>query len=81
AVPIPDEVGGAVIGVFVAVKKGAGAYENRINQHCQQNLEPYKAPRHIWLMDSLPKTPNGKINYKKLLTYLEEGKPSLKAVS
>ncbi|MGC9056240.1 MAG: class I adenylate-forming enzyme family protein, partial [Candidatus Saccharicenans sp.] len=81
AVPIPDEVGGAVIGVFVAVKKGAGAYENRINQHCQQNLETYKAPRHIWLMDSLPKTPNGKINYKKLLTYLEEGKPSLKAVS
>ncbi|MGB9906493.1 MAG: class I adenylate-forming enzyme family protein, partial [Candidatus Saccharicenans sp.] len=81
AVPIPDEVGGAVIGVFVAVKKGSGVDENRIKQHCQQNLEPYKIPRHIWLMDSLPKTPNGKINYKKLLTYLEEGKPSLKVVS
>jgi len=72
AVPIPDEIGGAVIGIFAATKKGARLDETRIKQHCQQNLEPYKMPRHIWLMDSLPKTPNGKINYKELMSRLQK---------
>lgn len=70
AVPIPDDIGGAVIGVFIVMKREAGLSEIQVKQHCQQNLEPYKIPRHIWLLDALPKTPNGKINYKELRSRL-----------
>lgn len=70
AVPVPDDIGGTIIGVFLTSKKEARLNELKVRQHCQQNLEPYKIPRHIWLVDSLPKTPNGKINYKKLMSEL-----------
>ncbi len=80
AVPVPDEIGGAIIGIFVAGRKGTRLDENLIRQHCQHNLEPYKMPRHIWLMDSLPKTANGKINYKKLTGSLKKGKPLKKPI-
>ncbi len=72
AVPIPDDIGGAVIGVFIVIKSGAGLNEARVKQHCQHNLEPYKVPRYVWLVDSLPKTPNGKINYKELMSQAQK---------
>ncbi|MGB4704325.1 MAG: AMP-binding protein [Candidatus Saccharicenans sp.] len=72
AISIADELGGEVIGVFVVMKKGAEFSEARIKQFCQKNLGPYKVPRHVWLVDSLPKTPNGKINYKELRLQLQK---------
>jgi amino acid adenylation domain-containing protein len=72
AVPVPDDIGGEVVGLFLAARKGAKVDEAQIKQFCQQNLEPYKVPRYIWLMDSLPKTPNGKIDYKRLTSWVEK---------
>ncbi len=72
AVPVPDDIGGAVIGVFIVIKKGARLNETQVRQHCQQNLEPYKVPRHVRLVDSLPKTQNGKINYKELMSQVQK---------
>lgn len=72
ALPLPDDIGGEVIGLFVAGKKGSKIDEAQIKQFCQQNLEPYKIPRHIWLKDSLPRTPNGKIDYKKLAGWINK---------
>jgi len=72
AVPVSDDIGGAVVGVFVTSKKDVKLNETQVRQHCQQNLEPYKVPRHVWLVDSLPKTPNGKINYKQLMSRLHK---------
>ncbi|MGQ9801710.1 MAG: class I adenylate-forming enzyme family protein [Candidatus Saccharicenans sp.] len=72
ALPVSDDIGGEVIGLFVASKKGSKIDEAQIKQFCQQNLEPYKIPRHIWLKDSLPRTPNGKIDYKKLTAWLNK---------
>lgn len=72
AVAVPDEIGGAVIGVFITTKKAVRLNETQVKEHCQKNLEPYKIPRHFWLVDSMPKTPNGKINYKKLMSELRK---------
>jgi Acyl-CoA synthetases (AMP-forming)/AMP-acid ligases II len=72
AVPIPDDIGGEVVGLFLAARKGTKVDEAQIKQFCQQQLEPYKVPRYIWLMDSLPKTPNGKIDYKKLTDWVKK---------
>ena len=72
AVPIPDDIGGEVVGLFLAARKGTKVDEAQIKQFCQQQLEPYKVPRYIWLMDSLPKTSNGKIDYKKLTDWVKK---------
>lgn len=74
AVPVPDEIGGTVVGVFVVFQKGAALSENQLRQYCQRHLEPYKVPRHIWFRKSLPKTTTGKVDYKKLKQMAEEMK-------
>jgi acyl-CoA synthetase (AMP-forming)/AMP-acid ligase II len=76
AVPVPDEIGGQVIGVFVTAKKGLRLEEDQIKKFCQQYLEPYKIPRYIWAMKSLPKTANGKVDYKKLMNSLDKFMPA-----
>ena len=75
AIPFPDELGGEVVGVFVVKKKESRLDEKRLRQLCQQQLEPHKIPRYIWFVDSLPKTANGKINYRLIIslpTYRKE---------
>ncbi|HRV06761.1 MAG TPA: AMP-binding protein [Candidatus Saccharicenans sp.] len=79
AVPIPDEIGGEVIGVCLVAKKGKKITEDQIRQFCRQYLEPYKIPRRIWQLKSLPKTANGKIDYKKLLDSLKNSETGQKA--
>jgi len=71
AVPVPDEIGGEVIGVFGVAKKGKKITEDQIKQYCRQYLEPYKVPRQVWLVESLPKTGHGKIDYKKLVNSIK----------
>lgn len=68
AVPVPDEVAGLVIGVFLVVRKGFEFNENRIMEHCRKFLEHYKIPRYVWPVKSLPRTGNGKIDYRKLVS-------------
>ena len=68
AIPFPDELGGEVVGVFVVKKKESRLDEKRLRQLCQQQLEPHKIPRYIWFVDSLPKTDNGKINYRLIIS-------------
>jgi len=79
AVSVPDEIGGEVIATFVVVKKGKKITEDQIRQFCRQYLEPYKIPRRIWWLKSLPKTANGKIDYKKLLDSLKSSETGQKA--
>ncbi len=79
AVPIPDEIGGEVIGVCLVAKKGKKITEDQIRQFCRQYLEPYKIPHRIWQLKSLPKTANGKIDYKKLLDSLKNSETGQKA--
>jgi len=79
AVSVPDEIGGEVIATFVVVKKGKKITEDQIRQFCRQYLEPYKIPRRIWWLKSLPKTANGKIDYKKLLDSLKNSETGQKA--
>ncbi|HOP59978.1 MAG TPA: AMP-binding protein [Candidatus Saccharicenans sp.] len=79
AIPVPDEIGGEVVGVFVVAKRGRKIAADQIKQFCRQYLEPYKIPRRIWQLKSLPKTANGKIDYKKLLDSLKNSETGQKA--
>ena len=45
----------------VVPKSGATLTEDQILQHCRQELSPFKAPKKVIFVETLPKTPTGKI--------------------
>ena len=49
------------IGAAVVLKAGADASPAELSQYVKSRLAAYKYPRRVWLADSLPKGPTGKI--------------------
>ena len=45
--------------------------ETAVLAYCQKNLDNYMVPKSVVFMDSLPKTPSGKIDKKKLMQGME----------
>jgi len=65
----PDPVRGEVVKAFVVVREGheAGADLARaLQEHVKKVTAPYKYPREIEFVDSLPKTVSGKIRRVEL---------------
>jgi long-chain acyl-CoA synthetase len=52
---------GEEVGAAVALKPGADAAPGELQQFVKERVAAYKYPRHVWLVDSLPKGPTGKI--------------------
>lgn len=63
---IPDEILGQAIKAFIVVKPGFNLDQNDILKFCKNNVENFMIPKYVEFIDSLPKTPNGKIDKKKL---------------
>ena len=55
-----DELGEEV-GAAVALKPGAAATPEELRAFVKERVAAYKYPRHVWLVDELPKGPTGKI--------------------
>nr|BFE77147.1 hypothetical protein GCM10020092_104480 [Actinoplanes digitatis] len=45
----------------VALKDGATATPDELREHVKAQAAAYKYPRHVWIVDELPKSPTGKI--------------------
>jgi long-chain acyl-CoA synthetase len=60
-VGIPHPELGEDVGAAVALKPGATADEAELRQFVKDRVAAYKYPRHVWLVDELPKGPTGKI--------------------
>ncbi len=60
-VGIPHAGLGEEIGAAVALKPGASATEDELRAFVKERVAAYKYPRHVWLVDELPKGPTGKI--------------------
>jgi long-chain acyl-CoA synthetase len=58
---LPHESLGEEIGAAVVLRNGEWASPEQLQAFVKERLAPYKYPRHVWLMDSLPKGPTGKI--------------------
>ena len=69
---VPDEVLGQAIRAFVVPQAGAELEERRLRRELMGRLENFMVPRDIILRESLPKSPNGKIDRKSLA---QEGAP------
>jgi long-chain acyl-CoA synthetase len=58
---IPHPELGEEVGAAIALKPGAQATESEIRDFVKANVAAYKYPRHVWIVDELPKGPTGKI--------------------
>lgn len=61
---VPDARFGERIVALVEPYPRAGANEAELREHVKGQLATYKAPRHVLLVDSVARAPNGKLDYK-----------------
>jgi long-chain acyl-CoA synthetase len=52
---------GEEVAAAVALKPGASAEVDELREFVKARVAAYKYPRHLWLVDALPKGPTGKI--------------------
>jgi len=65
----PDEIRGVIVKAFIILndkKSASDTLIKEIQMHCKEVAAPYKYPREIEFVDSLPKTQSGKIKRKEL---------------
>ena len=58
---IPHDELGEEVAAAIALKSGANATPGELREFVKQRVAAYKYPRHVWLVDELPKGPTGKI--------------------
>ncbi len=83
-VPAPDSHGLIKPKAFIVLREGGGSALSRslyedIKLHVKRTIGPWKYPRWIEIVDSLPKTATGKIQRFKLRTAGAAQPPAAKA--
>jgi long-chain acyl-CoA synthetase len=58
---VPHETHGEEVAAAVALKPGSTATAAELRDYVKARVAPYKYPRHVWLLESLPKGATGKI--------------------
>jgi len=59
---VPHKDYGEVLYAYVVLKENQSLSEEAIISICKKHLEPYKVPKFVSIISSIPKTPNGKFN-------------------
>jgi long-chain acyl-CoA synthetase len=73
-VSVTDPYRGETVKAFVSLKAGANVTEQELIDFCKSRLAAYKYPRHVEVVDEIPKTVTGKILRRALRT--REGTPA-----
>ena len=60
-VAVPDREWGEEVGACVALKPGERIDPDQLRAYVKERVAAYKYPRHVWLVNELPKGPTGKI--------------------
>jgi acyl-CoA ligase (AMP-forming) (exosortase A-associated) len=68
---VPDEMLGQHIKAFVVPRDGASLEPQGLLEFCRERMPRFMVPKSVELLDELPKTANGKIDYPALR--LKEG--------
>jgi len=80
----PDEVRRFIPKAFVVLKPGVQASDaliGELQEHVKRELAPYKYPREIEFVDSLPRTETGKIRRVELREREQQRKRAIRGVS
>ncbi len=63
----PDPDLGEEVAALVALKQGAKATGEKIISYCQERLAAFKYPRHVTLLERLPRGATGKVLKSELM--------------
>ncbi|HKA82493.1 MAG TPA: acyl-CoA synthetase [Acidimicrobiales bacterium] len=69
AVGIPDDRFGEAVTAVVEVADGVDVAPEAVIDHVRSMLAVYKAPKRVFVIDSIGRAPNGKVDYKRLRAY------------
>ncbi len=58
---VPHATHGEEVAAAVVLKPGNDVSTEALRDYVKARVAPYKYPRHVWLMEALPKGPTGKI--------------------
>jgi long-chain acyl-CoA synthetase len=72
-VGIPHDSLGEEVGAAVALKPGASATPDELKAFAKERVAAYKYPRHVWLVDQLPKGPTGKVLRREVRPPAQDG--------
>jgi len=67
-VGVPDDILGQAIKVYIVPTPGAKLTEKDVLKYCKENMEMVCIPKYVEFIESLPKTPHGKVDKKVLKT-------------
>lgn len=65
-IPVPDVRRIEAVGAVVVLHDGAEATEREVREWVRTRLAEFKAPRHVWFVDALPKNSAGKVQKTEL---------------
>ncbi|SCV67345.1 BQ2448_5991 [Microbotryum intermedium] len=65
---VPDLKYGEKVWACVVVKEGSGLKEKAIIEEVRKKISSFKCPEKVFVLDSIPKGPTGKINRRNLAT-------------
>jgi fatty-acyl-CoA synthase len=65
-VGLPDDRFGEVVCAVVEAADGAVVVGSVLTEHVKARLAAYKAPRHVVIVDTIGRAPNGKVDYRAL---------------
>ena len=63
---VPDDMLGQYIKAFVVAQEGAVFDREILLDYCANQMPRYMVPRSVEILDNLPKTSNGKVDYRSL---------------
>lgn len=69
---LPDEQWGEAVTAAVVIRPGTTATAGELIEHCRHAIASFKKPQRVFLLESLPKNPSGKIVKRELRRLLGE---------
>ena len=68
---VPDAILGEAVHAAVVLRDGCKLLERDVLRYCSRRLEDFMVPQKVTFHDTLPKTPNGKINKRELIKVVQ----------
>jgi long-chain acyl-CoA synthetase len=66
-IAIPHPALGEEVGAAVSLRPGMSATPEELREYARQRVAAYKYPRHVWLVEQLPKGPTGKLLKREIV--------------
>jgi O-succinylbenzoic acid--CoA ligase len=66
-----DKKWGQVVNAAIVINKKNNSILNSLNSFLKDKIAPYKIPKRVFIVDSLPKNELGKVQLKKLIKFLK----------